>query len=64
MLHYVRYFRTLKNINYMFAVVKKFFLLIYMIDKMKPLENKIILDSTVVSIKLSKIEDKKDGSLV
>lgn len=35
-----------------------------MIDKMKPLENKIILDSTVVSIKLSKIEDKKDGSLV
>lgn len=29
-----------------------------MIDKMKLLENKIILDSTVVSIKLSKIEDK------
>lgn len=29
-----------------------------MIDKMKPLENKIILDSPVVSIKLSKIEDK------
>lgn len=58
MLLYVRYFRTLKNINYVSAVVKNFFLLIYMIDKMKPLENKIILDSTVVSIKLSKIEDK------
>ena len=31
---------------------------------MKPLENKIILYLTIVSITLSKIEDKKDGNSV
>lgn len=62
---YIRYFRTLKSINYVFAFVKGFFILIsYAVDKMKPLENKIIPYLTIVSIKLSKIEDKEDGNSV